>query len=54
VDPIIHKLHVNEASFKSFTEEKLAEVMSASAVFFKIRYIKYGSKRLKISENMKN
>lgn len=33
VDSIIHKLHINEAFFKSFIEERLAEEMAARAKF---------------------
>lgn len=52
LDPVMHKLHVNEAFFTSFTEERLAEEVAGRAMFFKIGSIKYGMKRLKISENI--
>lgn len=33
MDSIIHKLRINEAFFKSFIEERLAEEMAARAKF---------------------
>lgn len=36
MDSVIHKLHINEAFYKSFVEERLAEEMAARAKFLRL------------------